>query len=333
MPRSAGGQQLDSASDWRGVSVTQAAPPAARQPSRSRWIIRFVRRRAFREALVGYALLLPGAVPMLIFLLAPIFAGFFFSLLKWNLLQPWTFVGVENYATLFGDPELWEALQVSATYMVGVIPAGIVISLALAVALNTGRRGIIAYRTLYFMPVVTATVAIALLWRWLYAGQIGLLNTLLASFGIQGPDWLGDPAWALPAVMIMSVWKGLGYTMVLFLAGLQGIPEHLYDAARIDGAGTWARFRYVTLPLLSPTTFFVLVTGLIGALQVFDQIFVMTNGGPYRSTVSASFYIYETGFRLLKMGYAAAAAWMLFAIIFVATLIQWRLQERWVHYE
>ncbi|HEY3081670.1 MAG TPA: sugar ABC transporter permease [Chloroflexota bacterium] len=294
---------------------------------------RLVRRRALREAVAGYLFLLPGLVPMLLFVLLPIFGGLFFSFLDWNLLQPWTFVGLENYRNLVGDPEFWGALRVSATFMAGVVPLGMLLALCLALALNHGRRGILVYRTVYFMPVVTATVAVALLWRWLYAGQLGLINTLLASVGVEGPNWLGDPEWALPAIMLMSVWKGLGYTMVLFLAGLQGIPEHLYDAAKIDGAGAWARFRHVTLPLLSPTTFFILVVGLIGALQVFDQIFVMTGGGPYRATVSVSYFIYETGFKLLHMGYAAAVAWVLFVLIFLVTLVQWRLQSRWVHYE
>jgi multiple sugar transport system permease protein len=294
---------------------------------------RAVRRPAFREALAAYLFLLPGLLPMLAFVLAPIGGGLFFSLLKWNLLEPWTFIGLENYRGLVADPEFWGSLRVSATYMAGVVPIGTVIALGLALALNRGRRGVIVYRTLYFMPVVTATVAIALLWRWLYAGQLGLINTLLALAGIEGPNWLGDPDWALPAVMVMSVWKGLGYTMVIFLAGLQGVPEHLYEAAKIDGAGAWARFRHVTLPMLSPTTFFILVVGLIGALQVFDQIFVMTSGGPYRATVSVSYFIYETGFKLLNMGYAAAVAWLLFVIIFLITLLQWRLQDRWVHYE
>src|SRR5258708_9904933 len=246
---------------------------------------RLVRRPAFREAAAAYCFLLPGLVPMIAFFLLPILGGMFFSFLNWNLLQPWKFVGLGNYVALVGDKEFWGALGVSATYMVGVAAIGRVLALILALALNRGRKGVVLYRTLYFMPVVTATVAVALLWRWLYAGQVGLLNTLPALIGVDGRDWQGDQAWALPAVMIMSIWKGLGYTMVLFLAGLQGIPEHLYDAAKIDGAGSWARFRHVTLPLLSPTTFFILVVGLIGALQVFDQIFVMTSGGPYPSPV------------------------------------------------
>src|SRR5262245_55972719 len=166
---------------------------------------RAVRRPAFREALAAYLFLLPGLLPMLAFVLLPIVGGLFFSLLKWNLLEPWTFVGLENYRALVADAEFWGALGVSASYMAGVVPIGIVVSLALALGLNRGRRGVIAYRTLYFMPVVTATVAIALLWRWLYAGQLGLINTLLAIVGIEGPNWLGDPDWALPAVMVMSV--------------------------------------------------------------------------------------------------------------------------------
>lgn len=309
-----------------------ARPAAGLSPAVSP-VTRFARQPAVREAFAAYCFLLPGLVPMIVFVLWPIVAGLALSLLRWNLLQPWTFVGPANYVRLLGDAEFWKALRVSGTFMAGVVPAGVALSLVLALALNRGRRGVVVYRTLYFMPVVTATVAIALLWRWLYAGEVGLINTLLSLVGIAGPDWLGDTAWALPAVMIMSVWKGLGYTMVLFLAGLQGIPEHLYDAAKIDGASAWARFRHVTLPLLSPTTFFIVVVGVIGGLQVFDQVFVMTGGGPARATVTVSYFIYETGFKLLNMGYAAAIAFVLFLIIFGATLLQWRLQNRWVHYE
>jgi len=311
----------------------QVTPRVAGIRTASRSTLPFYRRPAFRDAMAGYLFLLPGFIPMLVFSLLAIFAAFGLSLVHWTLLQPWTFVGLANYRKLLTDPEFWRAMRVSATFMVVVVPVGMVISLALALALNRGLRGTVIYRTLYFLPVITSTVAVALLWRWLYASGIGLINTLLALVGIEGPNWLGDATWALPAVMIMSIWKGLGYTMILFLAGLQSIPETYYEAAKIDGANAWARFRYVTIPLLSPTTFFILVVGVIGSLQVFDQVFIMTNGGPYRTTITASFFIYETGFKLLNMGYASSAALMLFVIIFIATLFQIRMQNRWVHYE
>jgi multiple sugar transport system permease protein len=290
-------------------------------------------RASVREALAAYCFLLPGFVPFLVFAVLPMVGGFSLSLLKWNLLQPWTFVGLANFRILLVDGEFWSAMRVSALFTLGVVPAGLVLALLLAVLLNSGRRGLVFYRTIYFLPVVTATVAISMVWRWLLAGDLGLVNTLLDIVGIKGPDWLGDATWALPAVIVTSVWKGLGYSMVLFLAGLQNIPQDYYDAAKIDGAGAWHRFRDVTIPLLSPTTFFVMVVSIIGSLQVFDQVFVMTNGGPYRSTVTASYFIYERGFKLLDMGYASAAACVLFLIIFVASVIQWRLQRKWVHYE
>lgn len=291
------------------------------------------RRALVREALVAYCFLLPGFIPFIVFAVMPMVGGFSLSLLEWNLLQPWTFIGLANFRQLVVDGEFWHAMRVSALFTLGVVPAGLILALLLAVLLNSGRRGVVFYRTIYFLPVVTATVAISMVWRWLLAGDLGLVNALLDVVGIQGPDWLGDTTWALPAVIGTSVWKGLGYSMVLFLAGLQNIPQDYYDAAKIDGAGAWHRFRDVTLPLLSPTTFFVLTVSIISSLQVFDQVFVMTDGGPYRSTVTASYFIYESGFKLLNMGYASAAACVLFLIIFIASVIQWNLQKRWVHYD
>jgi multiple sugar transport system permease protein len=292
-----------------------------------------LRRASFREAFTAYLFLLPGFIPFVVFAVMPIIGGFSLSLVEWNLLQPWAFVGLQNFRTLFTDGQFWNAMRVSGLFTLGVVPTGLVIALLLAVLLNGNRRGLIVYRTLYFLPVVTATVAISMVWRWLLAGDLGLVNTLLSYVGIDGPDWLGSRRWALPAVIVTSVWKGIGYSMVLFLAGLQNIPQDYYDAAKIDGASAWRRFRDVTLPLLSPTTFFVVVVSIISSLQVFDQVFVMTDGGPYRSTVTASYFIYESGFQLLNMGYASAAACVLFVVIFIASVIQWRLQKKWVHYE
>ncbi len=187
--------------------MREIAASAVGRPTAWHLVLGLLRRPAVREAVAGYCFLLPGLIPMVVFVLLPIVGGFLMSLLRWNLLQPWTFVGLENYQTLVADSEFWNALRVSASFMVGVVPIGMVIALILAMALNSGRRGIVVYRTVYFMPVVTATVAVAMLWRWLYAGDLGLINTLLRLVGIQGPDWLGDAAWALPAVMIMSIWK------------------------------------------------------------------------------------------------------------------------------
>jgi multiple sugar transport system permease protein len=189
------------------------------------------------------------------------------------------------------------------------------------------------FRAVFLLPYITLTVAISLVWKWLYLPDVGLINQILGFFGIHGPAWLTSPIWAMPAVIILSIWKSFGYNMVLFLAGLQGIPENLYEAAAIDGATGWNRFRYVTLPLLSPVTFFVVVISTIGSFQVFDQALVMTQGGPGVSTTTLVLYIYQVGFQSFHMGYASAVAWVLFAIVFVFTLIQFWFQRRLVTYE
>jgi len=213
------------------------------------------------------------------------------------------------------------------------VPASVLAALALALLANTTLRGITFFRTVYFLPVVSSMIAVALVWSWMFNPRYGLLNTLLHSlFGIQGPAWLDDTSWALPAMVIVTVWKGLGYSMVIFLAGLQNIPVDLYHAATLDGAGAWARFRHVTLPLLSPTTFFVLVITLINAFQVFEQTYVLTKGGPANSTVTLSYYVYQNAFQFFHMGLAAAVSYVLFALLFGVTLLQFRLQRRWVFY-
>ena len=189
------------------------------------------------------------------------------------------------------------------------------------------------FRSVFLLPYVTLTVAIALVWKWLYLPEVGLFNQVLKLFGLQGPAWLTNPLWAMPAIILLSVWKSFGYNMVLFLAGLQGIPQSLYEAASIDGANAWQRFRYVTLPMLSPVTFFVVVISTIGSFQVFDQVLVMTNGGPGLATTTLVLYIYQQGFQSFHMGYASAVAWVLFGIVFVFTLIQFWFQRRLVTYE
>ena len=204
--------------------------------------------------------------------------------------------------------------------------------LGIALALNTGVRAIGLLRSMYFLPVVTSWVVVALMWKWLLNPSTGLVNTVLGFVGIQGPGWWTDPSWAMPAVVIATAWKDLGFVMVIFLAGLQAIPGDYYEAALVDGAGWWARFRYITLPLLSPSTFFVLTISLINGFQVFDQVFVMTGGGPAGSTTVLVERVYTHAFRYSQMGYAAAMSWVLFAIIIGVTALQFRAQDRWVHY-
>ena len=299
----------------------------------------FASRSRRREMRAAFLFLLPNALGFVIFMIGPLLSSLGFSLLEWNLLAPPVFRGARNYLELGRDPEFWRSLRATFYYLAGSVPLGLIVSLALAIALNQRIKGIRFFRTVYFIPVVSSMVAVALMWRWMYNPASGVLNFMLNGvfaalrLPLRAPDWLQSPVWAMPAIIFMSVWKGMGYNMVLFLAGLQGIPRHLYEAAEIDGASAQRQFWRITLPLLTPTTFFVLIMSVIGSFQVFEQAYIMTRGGPVRSTVTTVYYIYENGFEWHKMGYASTVAWALFALILAVTLIQWRLQDRWVYYE
>ena len=287
-----------------------------------------------RETLAAYGFLLPNLIGFLIFTLLPVVAALLISLTDWNLLQPPKWVGLQNFATLAQDPLFRKVLGNTAIYVLGTVPVQMILALLVAMALNQGLPGTLFFRAAFFMPVVTSAVAIALVWRWIYNADFGVLNSFLYMFGVSDPpNWLTSTRWALPSVMIMSVWQQIGFSMVLFLAGLQGVPEHLYEAARIDGAGPFQRFLFITVPMLTPTTFFVFVINIINSFQVFDQAFIMTGGGPANATNTIVYNIYQNAFQFFKMGYAAAMAWVLFAIIFIVTVVQFRLQSRWVHYE
>lgn len=287
-----------------------------------------------RETLAAYGFLLPNLIGFLIFTLLPVVAALLISLTDWNLLQPPKWVGLKNFATLAQDPLFRKVLGNTAIYVLGTVPVQMILALLVAMALNQGLPGTLFFRAAFFMPVVTSAVAIALVWRWIYNADFGVLNSFLYMLGVSDPpNWLTSTRWALPSVMIMSVWQQIGFSMVLFLAGLQGVPEHLYEAARIDGAGPFQRFLFITVPMLTPTTFFVFVINIINSFQVFDQAFIMTGGGPANATNTIVYNIYQNAFQFFKMGYAAAMAWVLFAIIFIVTVVQFRLQSRWVHYE
>lgn len=287
-----------------------------------------------RETLAAYGFLLPNLIGFLIFTLLPVVAALLISLTDWNLLQPPKWVGLKNFVTLAQDPLFRKVLGNTAIYVLGTVPVQMILALLVAMALNQGLPGTLFFRAAFFMPVVTSAVAIALVWRWIYNADFGVLNSFLYMLGVSDPpNWLTSTRWALPSVMIMSVWQQIGFSMVLFLAGLQGVPEHLYEAARIDGAGPFQRFLFITVPMLTPTTFFVFVINIINSFQVFDQAFIMTGGGPANATNTIVYNIYQNAFQFFKMGYAAAMAWVLFAIIFVVTVVQFRLQSRWVHYE
>ena len=263
-------------------------------------------------------------------MLFPICFAFYIMLTEWSLSRPPEFIGLQNFEVMLDDRLFWKSLSNSIYYTVVAVPTGIFIAFWLALALNRKMRGIIFYRTIYFLPQVTLTVAAATIWRWMYQPNVGLINYILGLVGIEGPNWIHHTAWAMPAVIIMSNWQGIGSAMLILLAGLQGIPEEYYEAASIDGANGWQRMRFVTLPMLSPAIFFVVVTSLIGAFQSFDQFLVLTNGGPADATTPLTLYIYNSAFKFLKMGYGAALAAVLFVIILIITIVQWQLARRWV---
>jgi len=299
-----------------------AARPAARLT---------LRRQA---AFAGYLFLLPNIVGFLVFSSIPVLVTLAISTLDWDMIRRPTFVGLENYQQLLGEDAVFrQVLRNTLYYVLGTVPAGIGLSLLLALAMNSRVPGITFFRAVFFVPVITSSVAVAMIWRWLYNRDFGLVNTALLAIGLPAIPWLSSSAWAMPAVIIMAVWKRLGYDMVIYLAGLQAIPPQLYEAAEIDGAGRWHRFWYITLPLLTPTTFFILVISIIGSFQVFDLAFVLTSGGPGNATNTIVMYVYNQAFQFFHMGYAAAVAWVLFLMILLVTLVQWRIQKRWVHYE
>jgi multiple sugar transport system permease protein len=300
---------------------------------RERTVRAWLSRVVNSDAVAGYVLLLPTLIGLALFSLGPVVASALLSFTRWDGLTAPVWTSTENYRLLFTDPLFWTALRNTAYFTVGSVVPAIVLSLLLALAVNQKIKGVVVFRTLFFLPVVSPPVAIAILWGWLYNGQYGLINAALDRLGLSPVQWLAEPSTAMPSIIIMSIWSGLGYNMVLFLAGLQGIPQELYEAAEIDGANRWARFRHVTVPLLSPTTFFIMVLAMIGAFQLFDYAYILTNGGPMYSTLSIVLYIYQMAFQNFKMGYASALAYVLFVIIAVVTFVQFRLQRRWVHYE
>lgn len=277
--------------------------------------------------------LLPNLVGFLIFTLVPVISSLGLSLFKWDLLSQPVFVGLANFRTLASDAAFWQAFRNTITFIVGYIPLVTAAGLGVALVLNQRLRFQAFFRTAFFLPVISSWVAVALIWQWLFNPLYGVVNHLLSLVGIAGPAWLYDPHWAMPAVILASVWKDLGFVAVVYLAGLQALPPDYYEAANLDGATLWQQFRHVTLPLLTPTTFFVVIISLINSFQVFDQVFVMTGGGPAGATSVLVEQIYRNAFRYGKMGYASAMSWVLFALVFLATFLQLRFQRRWVHYE
>jgi multiple sugar transport system permease protein len=283
---------------------------------------------------VGWVLffLAPSAVPLVLFTVAPMISSVWVSLHEWNLISPMRWVGLANYRTLLTEEDTRTVFWHTLIYCAGYLPLVFAGGLGLALALNQKLAGRSFFRAAYFLPVVTSWVVVALVWKWLLNPTNGLVNTLLGAVGLPQPGWWTDPNWALPAVILSSAWKDLGFVMVIMLAGLQAIPQDVLEAAWADGANGWQRFWRITLPLLSPSTFFVIVISLINGFQVFDQVYVMTGGGPAGSSQVVVGQVYDLTFRYGRAGEASALSWILFAVILLITAVQIRGQRRWVHY-
>lgn len=285
-----------------------------------------------REAITFYLCISPWLIGFVAFVLGPMLASFYFSLTDWTLLSPPVWAGLDNYARMTTDPLVLQSLKITGLFTLAYVPLDLMGGLALALLMNQKVRGISLFRTAYYLPSVISGVAYVVLWMWIFHPSAGLFNTLLAYVGIPGPRWLASPDWALPAIVIMSLW-GLGRSMVIYLAGLQGVPTHLYEAAALDGASAWQQFWAITLPLLTPTIFFNLVLSIIGTAQTFTQAFVATNGGPLNATLFYVLYLYRQAFQMFRMGYASALAWALFVIVLALTLLVVRSGRSWVYYE
>lgn len=285
-----------------------------------------------REAIAFYLTISPWLVGFLAFTLAPMAISLYLGFTRWDLFGEPQWVGLDNYVRMFADPLFAQALKVTTIYTLVYVPLEMVGGISLALLVNQKVRGVGVFRTIFYLPSVLAGVAYVVLWMWIFNPQGGLLNTLLGAVGIQGPRWLIDPQWALPSLLLMTFW-GWGRAMVLYLAGLQGVPAELYEAAAIDGAGTAARFRHITVPMITPTILFALILSIIGTFQTFTSAFVATNGGPLDATLFYVLYIYRQAFQFFRMGYASALAWVLFVIIMALTLVLFRSGQFWVHYE
>ena len=278
--------------------------------------------RERQEAIAAYLFLLPALIALSVFLFGPIIFALSLAFFDWHLLAPTTeFVGLSNFAELAGDEVFAIATRNTIVYAMGVVPVQTMLALLLAVAANQAIPGKTFFRTAYYIPSITSSVVTSVIFLWIYS-KSGLLNYLLSMIGIDGPDWIGSPKYALGSIMMLNVWSTSGYFMIAFLAGLQGIPQTLYEAARVDGANAWRRFWHVTVPGLRPTIFFVATLGLIGSFQVFDQVYVMSNGGPVHATTTMSYFIFNSAFKYFRFGYAAAASIVLFLLILIFTLVQ-----------
>ncbi|WP_460537360.1 carbohydrate ABC transporter permease [Humibacter ginsengiterrae] len=312
------------------TGVAQDVPVKARPaPAKN------VRNRApeRKRYLAAYGLLAPSLFGVVVFLLIPVIFVFVLSFMKWNMLNAPAFAGFSNYIDAFKYEGAWHALVVTFWYVLLNIPAQTVLALGMAMLMNRRGRFTAVIRVLCVLPYLAMPVAMGVVWQWIFAPSTGVVNTLLHLIGVTGPNWLNSPGWAMPVVAFANIWQYVGYNMLFFLAGLAAIPQHVYEAASIDGASPWKRFWFVTLPLLRPTMLFVVVTGVIGSFQVFDTVYVMTNGGPGTSTTVMNILIYQNGFEGFRFGTASALSVILFLIILVVTLVQFNYFQKKTVYE
>ncbi|WP_130860404.1 carbohydrate ABC transporter permease [Gracilibacillus phocaeensis] len=288
-------------------------------------------RRA-RENMWAYLFIGPQMIGLTLFIIGPIIFAFAISFTDWDIGSTPTWLGLENYTKQLSDSVFWKVVRNTSVFALINIPLTMIGSLIIALMLNQNIKGKVILRTAYFMPVVTSSVAVALVWTWMYNPDFGLINSSLGFIGIEGPGWLSSLKWALPSIAFMTIWQGIGYNMILFLAGLQGISKQLYEAAIIDGANAWQKFWKITFPLLSPTIFFVLVMLLINSFQIFNEPYMMTKGGPADASNVFVLHIYDKAFQFFQMGEASAIAFILFVIILVFTLLQFKF-SKWVNYD
>jgi multiple sugar transport system permease protein len=287
-----------------------------------------------REEIDFYIFASPWILGLIFLFGGPILASLGISFTSWTGVsaESLQWVGLENYRALFNDKLFWTSLQNTFFYAFGSVTLGVTLALAIALLMNQGVPGTNIFRTIFYLPSITQGVAVAIMWVWILNPQVGLLNYGLSLLGVKGPGWLTSQQWALPALVLMSLW-GIGSAMVILLAGLQGVPQSLYDAARIDGAGLWGQFRHVTLPMISPALFLVIVTSTVASFQIFTNVAVMTQGGPGTATMVYVFYLYQNAFTYFRMSYGSALAWMLFVVVSILTWIQFKAGSKWVYYE
>jgi multiple sugar transport system permease protein len=291
------------------------------------------RRTTLKQNLIAYSFILPNLLGFALFTLVPVVFSLVLALMNWDGANEVTWAGLDNFKKLFSDTTFRISLFNTFYYVIGTVPLTMAASLGLALLLNQPLRGRNFFRTTFFFPFVASLVAVAVVWNMLFNPAMGPVNQLLVTLGVENPPrWSASVDWAMPTVIMASIWRGMGYFMVIYLAALQGIPSYLYEAAEIDGANAWQKFRYVTLPMLTPATFFVSIMLIIASFKVFDLILVMTNGGPGRATNVLVIHTYNTAFREFRFGYSSAIAMVLFLIVLIITIVQFRMEKRWVSY-